>query len=638
MPAVATATCHRLPLSAILPPAVTAALAGGPTTSQRLPALSAPGKIRHYLRTPKHVKPSEWAAKHRYVPDSAHVGLWRHEYAPHTVQIMDTFGKPWVREIWFCGVEQSGKSNSMINCLCWAIEQSPGNAFYLMPSEDTAKKVVAGKLRPTLERTPRLAKFLTGRADDLALDQLRLANGITIFPAHANSPAAQATWSAKHVFADEVDKYPELSGKETSPIELIRKRTRTYRGRSKCFFASTPAGRFISAGTYDCHQVWQYRAKCPHCKELIRMEVDHLCLPKDATPTQVEIEGCEVACHRCGRILSESDRLKAIRKGQWIAIKGAELPRPARVGFHHRAWDCLDISLREIGAAYLRSKNGSLAEKIAWANGYEAVDYEHVQVDRKEEFILRLRDANRPRGVVPADAACLLLLCDTQKRGFYYGLWAIGYGPNCAAHMVDHGYVERFTHLVDISKREWLDTEGKARHVARAYIDSGGGTDPNLKKHSRTAAVYEHCRRNRTFRPLKGNTRQEQIWAPMKIDYYPTLSGKKVPMPDGPILYKVNVQHFKDELADKLLIEAGDPGGITLHAETDEAYAKQLCAEYTDPAGRWICPRGRDNHHWDIAVYLRAAIAIEGLDNQRKQQAHKRAAAPLRKSFVRGWR
>lgn len=83
MPAVATATCHRLPLSAILPPAVTAALAGGPTTSPRLPSLSAPGKIRHYLRTPKHIKPSEWAAKHRYVPDSAHVGLWRHEYAPH---------------------------------------------------------------------------------------------------------------------------------------------------------------------------------------------------------------------------------------------------------------------------------------------------------------------------------------------------------------------------------------------------------------------------------------------------------------------------------------------------------------------------------------------------------------------------
>lgn len=619
MPAVATATCHRLPLPAVLPPAVTAALAGGPTTSPRLPALSAPGKIRHYLRTPKHVKPSEWAAKHRYVPDSAHVGLWRHEYAPHTVQIMDTFGKPWVREIWFCGVEQSGKSNSMINCLCWAIEQSPGNIFYLMPSEDTAKKVVAGKLRPTLERTPRLAKFLTGRADDLALDQLRLANGITIFPAHANSPAAQATWSAKHVFADEVDKYPELSGKETSPIELIRKRTRTYRGRSKCFFASTPAGRFISAGTYDCHQVWQFRSKCPRCKELIRMEADHLCLPKDATPAQVEIEGCEVACHRCGGILSESDRLRAIRKGQWIAIKGGDLQRPARVGFHHRAWDCLDISLREIAAAWLRASQpgASLADKIAWANGYEAIDYEHGQQDRKEEFILRLRDEAMPRGVVPEWACCLLMIADTQKRGFHYATWAVGYGPECPCHLVEHGFVERFAHLADLGAKEWTAPSGRRVPVLRGYIDSGGGTDPHHRKHSRTTAVYEFCRRNRTWRPVKGNTRQDQVWNSRQIDFYPTLSGKKVPVANGPTLYMLQVNHFKDELADKLQIEPGDPGGITLHAGVGDDYARQLCAEYSDESGRWVCPRGRDNHQWDNAVYLRAAITIEGLLNAR---------------------
>ncbi len=619
MLAATPTTSHRLPLSAILPAAVTGALAGGPTTSERLPILATPQKIRHYLRTPKHIKPSEWAAKHRYVPDSAHVGLWRHEYAPHTVQIMDTFGKPWVREIWFCGVEQSGKSNSMINCLCWAIEQSPGNIFYLMPSEDTAKKVVAGKLRPTLERTPRLAKFLTGRADDLALDQLRLANGITIFPAHANSPAAQATWSAKHVFADEVDKYPELSGKETIPIELIRKRTRTYRGRSKCFFASTPAGRFISAGTYDCHQVWQFRSKCPHCKELIRMEADHLCLPKDATPAQVEIEGCEVACHRCGAMLSESDRLKAIRKGQWVAIKGGDLQRPARVGFHHRAWDCLDISLREIAAAWLRASQpgASLADKIAWANGYEAIDYEHVQQDRKEEFILRLRDEAMPRGVVPEWACCLLMIADTQKRGFHYATWAVGYGPECPCHLVEHGFVERFAHLADLGAKEWTAPSGRRVPVLRGYIDSGGGTDPHHRKHSRTTAVYEFCRRNRTWRPVKGNTRQDQVWNSRQIDFYPTLSGKKVPVANGPTLYMLQVNHFKDELADKLQIEPGDPGGITLHAGVGDDYARQLCAEYSDESGRWVCPRGRDNHQWDNAVYLRAAITIEGLLNAR---------------------
>ena len=63
-------------------------------------------------------------------------------------------------------------------------------------------------------------------------------------------------------------------------------------------------------------------------------------------------------------------------------------------------------------AAWLRASQpgASLADKIAWANGYEAIDYEHVQQDRKEEFILRLRDEAMPRGVVPEWACCLLMM------------------------------------------------------------------------------------------------------------------------------------------------------------------------------------------------------------------------------------
>ena len=620
MPAQPALVHRRVALPPWLPASVRARLAGQPAHSDRLPpsAHLVPGSARRRLRTPTPCTVAEWAAKHRRVTDGAHVGQWRHEYAPHTVRIMDTFGLPWVREVWFLGVEQSGKTNSMLNCLAWAIEQAPGNMFYVMPSEDTVKKMVSGRLRPLLTDSPRLATHLTGRADDLALDQLRL-DGLTIFPAHANSAAAMASWSARHVFADEVDKYPELTGKETSPIELIRKRTRTYRGRFKRFFASTPAGRFIHKNTYDCHQVHQYRLRCPHCQELIRPEAAHLDLAKDATPEQVERDGCVLACHQCGGLIDEAMRQRAIRTGAWIAVKGGDLARPARVGFHHRAWDCLDISLREIAAAYLRATapGASLADKIAWANGYEAIDYEHVQQDRKEEFILRLRDEAMPRGVVPEWACCLLMIADTQKRGFHYATWAVGYGPECPCHLVEHGFVERFAHLADLGAKTWTAPSGRRVPVLRGYIDSGGGTDPHHRKHSRTTAVYEFCRRNRTWRPVKGNTRQDQVWNSRQIDFYPTLSGKKVPVANGPTLYMLQVNHFKDELADKLQIEPGDPGGITLHAGVGDDYARQLCAEYSDESGRWVCPRGRDNHQWDNGVYLRAAITIEGLLNAR---------------------
>jgi len=607
-------------LPAMLPESVRARLAGRTSCSERLPATAhlVPGSARRHLRAPAPCTVAEWAERHRRVTDGAHAGQWRHEYAPHTVKIMQTYSQPWVREVWFLGVEQSGKTNSMLNCLAWAIEQAPGNVFFLMPSEDTVKKMVSGRLRPMLTKTPRLQEALTGRADDLALDQLRLA-GMTIYPAHANSPAAMASWSARHVFADEVDKYPELAGKETSPIELIRKRTRTYRGRFKRFFASTPAGRFIHAGTYACPQVWLKYLRCPHCQELIKPTGEHLVLPEGATPEQVEVEGCSFACHRCGALINETERQQAIRTGAWVAIKGGDLAHPSRVGFHHHGWDCLDISLREIAGAYLRATRpgSSLADRIAWANGYEAVDYVAEHADRKEEFILRLRDETMPRGVVPEWACCVLMIADTQKRGFHYAAWAVGYGPECPTHLVEHGFVERFAHLADLGSKEWTAPSGRRVPVLRGYIDSGGGTDPNHRKHSRTTAVYEFCRRNRMWRPVKGNTRQDQVWSSKQIDYYPTLSGKKMPVINGPTRYMLQVNHFKDELADKLQIEPGDPGGITLHAGVGDDYAKQMCAEYSDEAGRWICPRGRDNHQWDNAVYLRAAITIEGLLNAR---------------------
>ena len=105
-----------------------------------------PRVVKLRIRQPEKIKVSDHAAKFRVVADGAHVGQWRHEYATHTVKIMDTFGLPWVREIWFCGVEQSGKTNTMLNCMGWGIDCAPGNIFYLMPTEDTSAKVTGGKI------------------------------------------------------------------------------------------------------------------------------------------------------------------------------------------------------------------------------------------------------------------------------------------------------------------------------------------------------------------------------------------------------------------------------------------------------------------------------------------------------------
>jgi len=603
------------PVPAWVPPAFRRDLTGRELLLPRVPKA-----IRWRMRTADKIRVSEHAARYRTVTDGPHTGPWRHEFAPHTVKIMDTFGLPHVREVWFCAVEQSGKTTTMLNCLQWAVDVAPGDIFWMMPTEKTGDKVTGGKLIPLFSASPHMAKYLSERQDDTSMSKIKLRHGVTIHPAHANSASSTATWSAKYSFGDEVDKNPPQVGKETDSITLLKKRNRLFKGRYKRFFSSTPAGMFIFKGMRACPQVWEYRASCPHCDGLIRMDGEHLVLPEGCTAESVD-GGAPVgyACNDCGTVWTDDERLAAIRSGRWYAVKGGELARPAKVGFHHRAWDCLDISLTEIAAAWLRAIDGTMAEKIAWANGYEAIDYVYEQKDRSEEHILRLVDKSMPRKVAPRDISSLVLLADTQQSGFWYEVWAFGWGRDLGVHLIDHGYLKTFARLKDKAAETYSDADGKAYRIIAAAIDSGGGTNPHNPKHSRTAEVYEFCRQNPLFRPFKGRRTMDQPWNRTKIDFFPGSKGKKIPIPGGLHLYTINVTLFKNELSGKINIEPTDQGAIRLHADVGQDYAAQMCSEYQDEHGWWICPKGKPNHHWDIGVYGLALADILQIRNRRRQ-------------------
>ena len=621
--AIATPVFRLYPCA---PAVVRRRLSGRSVTSDRCPVITFPRHLRKFIATPERITALDFAERYRIVTDGAHPGPWRREHAPHTAKILVIFGNPWTREIWYCGVDQSGKTITLTNCLAWSIEQLSGDIFYLMPSEETAKNIVDQKLRPMLEQSPHLRGYLSPRKDDTAITRIRLANGKTVRPSWASSALATATWSAQAYFCDEVDKFAFATstsngsgdeggqgGKEKDPITAIRLRARTFRGREKGFFCSTPAGRFIRKGTEACHQVWEWRLLCPHCNELIRPEGEHLVLDDKATVDLVESDGVSLACHLCGGEIDELQRIQAIRGGSWVAIKGGDLTRPERVGFIHRAWDCLDVTLREIGVAWLKNLAGKLTDKIAWANGVEANDYQSEIKDRDEDSILRLKDESLPRRAVPADTSCLLLLVDTQKYDFRYQVWACGWGEDMTISVIDRGKVRGFDNLVDLAEKDWMDAAGDAYRVAAGWIDSGGGTDPYHPKHSRTREVYLFCKKHPLFSPLKGRRIQSLPWNITRLEYLPSRSGKKVPIPGGLNLYTLNVTLYKNDLATTLAGEPGDPGGFRIHADMGKDYAAQMCVEYQDDRGYWICPDGKENHDWDISVYGMAAIDIMGV-------------------------
>jgi phage terminase large subunit GpA-like protein len=574
-----------------------------------------PTSLKFRLRKPRKIKVSDWAEQHRVVTDGAHDGPWRHEYAPHTVKIMDTFGLPWVREIWFCGVEQSGKTNTMINCIGWAIDRSPGDIFYLMPTEETAAKVTGGKLIPTLKRSPELAQYVSERVDDTTMTKIVLKHGVTIHPAHSNSPSSLATFTAKYCFCDETDKYPAMAGKEADPITLIKKRNRTFKGRYKRFFASTPAQSYIWKGAQDCHQLYEYRLKCPDCGELIHADAEHLDIPKGITPEQAELTPIGYVCNECAAVWDEAKREKAIRGGKWVCIKGQDELRPAKVGFHHRAWDCLDITLSEIAAAWLKSKTGDMVSQIAWANGYEAENYAPEIKVQTSDAILRLRD-DRPEGLIPSvPVAAITGVFDMQKRGFWYSIRAWGFGLEQESWQLKYGYVESWNALQTILwESEFKDMAGKSYQITYRLGDSGGGESEGDSDLSRTAESYLFACKNPGLLLWKGKrVMTSKFQNPKTLDRLP---GTNKPLPGSPLLYVANVTHYKDRLAAKLQIEPCDPGAWHLHKDASENFARQMTAEYKD-GSYWECAKNKDNHLWDCSVMELALVDFMGVNTMR---------------------
>jgi phage terminase large subunit GpA-like protein len=611
-------------------PALRARLSGRTVSVELTP------QLRRALRVPQIISVSANAERHRVVTGvDASPGPWRPDLVPHAQKVMDTYGLPWVEEVWFCAVERAAKTNIMLNCLAWAIQCDPGNAFVLSPTEVDSGKLVGKKIIPMLQASPGLSRYLSHRQDDTAKTLIGLNHGMSIFPAHANSASTMAAFYGRHCFAEEVDKYPARTGREASPITLIRKRGRDRRG-SKRMFSSTPAQQFIWKGVNECHQVWEYELCCPTCGDRFIPKQEHIVVETGATVESVEqgLSAVELACPCCGDLLGEAERAAAYRWGRWIATKGADLGRPAKVGFHLPAWGLPTVPLSEVGAAILLAAAGDHAALIALANGYAAADYKPETKDRQEDAILRLCD-DRPAGQVHPETDSLTISIDTQDRGFWYTIRGWRYGEDLKSHLVKAGFVPS-SHPNDFSAldtlifdSEYKDGAGHPYRISYGLIDSQG---------HRTAEVYQWCKRTGIFPARGAPGRKAQPITVGKQDFFP---GTNKAIPGGLLLYHLDTHYHKDLLSNKLQTDPTDDGAFVLHSGFTsmqqamfrlrpelahgnglEEYARQMCVEYRDEKGLWQCPEGKPNHLWDCETQQIALAYFLGFQHLvRKNEA-----------------
>ncbi|MBO5492806.1 MAG: phage terminase large subunit family protein, partial [Pyramidobacter sp.] len=224
------------------------------------------------FRPPKKLDVSEWADRTRVLDgaSSSMPGPWRTARTPYLREIMDSFRDRRLKKIVLCFGTQLGKSETILNLIGYVVDQDPGPALLVYPTDQLARSISKNRIAPMLISSPALLeKWNIDQSENLELQ----FQGMYLALVGANSPSKLASRPIRYLFYDEIDKFPERSGADANPIDLAAERTKNF-ANSKQVMASSP--------TLNSGPIWQnflaaqvrkkYFVPCPQCGAPLTLE------------------------------------------------------------------------------------------------------------------------------------------------------------------------------------------------------------------------------------------------------------------------------------------------------------------------------------------------------------------------------
>lgn len=549
-----------------------------------------PGE-RRVCRPRERITTSQWAERHRVVTNGPMTGRWRNGVTPYLVGPMDCICEPYVRRIILMFAPQTGKTQVAFNFLCHMIDQNPGPAMYVGPDEKVTKRIARRRILPMFRGTPRIADLLGDGVSDTTTLAVQFQNGMDFMMAWATSAAELSSESIKYLIRDEIDKFPDFSGKEADPLALSEIRTNAYPFTKKIIDLSTPSdesGYIGRAIEQEADELRHYHAVCPICGADQVMTFGQFDWPKNCRDPR-EIVRSRLAhyqCIACGMYWDDHKRDLAVRTGFWRAENPVE--RPQVVAFHLPSYCSPFVSLSSVVAAYLRGLEDP-GKLMIFITQHKAEVWKETVLPKKESGVLEHKVAI-PAGVVPAEAAVLTVGIDSQKDGFWFVVRA--WAEDLTSWLVQYGYLTTFSDLEALLYQTRYPIEGsdKTMGIWRAAIDTGGGlTDENVW--TRTEEIYQWIRRQPPGRVYgtKGAT-HKQIQR-IRVSIIDKLPRSNKPIPGGLELRLLDTDQFKGLIHWRLERKEGETQRFLLHADAGMDYAQQLLAEE-------LCRDRRGKSYW----------------------------------------
>lgn len=585
---------------------------------------------RLVLRKRKVEAPSIWTERHRWVRQSSIPGRWKHIFAPYVASMLDALRYPGVEMGICCKSPQTAITEAALNIIGHAVDHLPGPVMVVYPDQLTAKDIARDRIKPMFADSARLRKYLTGDVEKESSIRIDLRH-MPIFLAWSGSVSRLGSRPIRLLILDEIDKYINAL-REASSESLAEKRVTTWkrRGRSLIFKISTPTvetGPIWIAFTEEAHAHFDWYVSCPYCGARQLMVFDNIRWPENIRDPEEVLKNklAVYQCAHCPAAWNDMYRDLAVRKGMWIERKSGleifthlNIHHPTKLGFHVPSWISYFVSMSDVAHSFLKwNKSNRLSDLKDFMTQHKAEPWSEVRAERKEDSILSLCDS-RPRGIVPGyvngtpRVAALVAAVDTQAHYFRYVIRAFGYGETEESWLIQAGSAPSFKDLDQLFwENVYPDADNNEYKVRVVVIDAMGSREGG----TRTKDVYKWCSKHPLAMPYQG---KQTLAAPVTYavqEYYPDSQGRKIKIPNGLLLRKVDTTFFKSALAEKLSVIPGDPGSFWLHSNTVEnpltgeykgvleEYAKEMCAEVFNPETLvWENPKERPNHFWDCEV------------------------------------
>ncbi len=491
-------------------------------------------------------------------------------------------------------------------------------------------------------------------------EEIRFTNGgVLKFMSAGGGDENRSSYTARCVVGTEVDKM-DVAGetsRETDPVRQIEARTDSFpESLRRCHLECTVSvaqGRIWTE--YQAGTASRIACPCPHCKDWVTPEREHLVGWQSADSAIAARESAYFACPACGERLTDAERVemnrraKLVHRGQTIDADGnivGDPPRTDTLGFRWNAfnnlfWTAGEVAAKEWTAKHATSGEEALEKELCqfyWAIPWESPDFDATPLDF-HTVRRRFADRRYTKGIVPEDTEQLAMAIDIGKRVCY---WTLGSSrKGCRRHIAEYGTFEVPSRDMEVKRalllaleqfrddvilEGWRLPDGEIRVPQAVFVDAGWMGE----------VIYEFCRQKESgtrFRPAIGYG-LSQLFRRFRTYRKPAKTGTEVKLigeeyhvvwVPSERLFRVdfNTDHWKTQLFDGLRTPAGTDGAVEFYHSNDPnehvTVAKHYVAErpietFTPGVGselRWHKEK-RDNHLLDNGSNLLCAFHLLG--------------------------